>query len=110
MSGVIEVAKEVISKIEHEEQEFENLIEREEKNLKLNLDEFKFKMDEKVAIEREKNLNFYNRVVEEFKICVDRKVENFKSKVEDHCCELEENLKKDVSKAVEVILSKFLRD
>lgn len=102
------MSKEAILKIENAERGCEKLLEKEKEKLRLKLKEVKRKSDEMLQSEREKNFEIYKKAVDEFKICVDKKTEEFKKRVEEQCNEMENKLKSNVSKAVELVLSKFL--
>lgn len=102
------MAKEAILKVEKVEKGCEKLIEAEKEKLKLKLKEVKKKADEVVADERKKNFDIYDKVVDEFKLCVDKRSEEFNQKIEEQCGKLEEELKKNVSKAVDFVLMKIL--
>ena len=108
MAGECVLAREAFLKIKDIEKDCEKLVEKEKEKLKLKIKEVKKKSDEILKSERDKNFEIYKKAVDEFKVCVDRKTEDFKNRVEALCCELEDKLKENVPKAAEVALSKFL--
>ena len=103
------MAKDAISKIEKVERGCDELIETEKEKLKLRLKEVKKKANDVLENERKKNLNLYNKVVEEFKVCVEKRSEEFSKKVDDHCSQFEDDLNKNVKKAVDFVVAEILK-
>ncbi len=102
------LAKDVIEKIEKAEQRCEDLVEMEKEKLKLRLKDVKLKVKECFGAEKKKNADVYSKAVEEFKIRVDKKTKAYKEEVDRECAEIEANLKKNVSRAIDFIVSRFL--
>ncbi len=104
------MAKEAILEIEKAEKNFENLIETEKEELKTKLNNVIKQLELQLNEVKQRNDEEFEKFVQNFMNDLEARSTIFKQKVEDECLKMEDELNKNVNRAVDLILTKFLKN